>query len=199
MRYLRLSAAFLAAACAVYAAAGEFTERRAALAKSLNDGAIVLFGRTAAETDDWRTGFRQEPGFYYLTGWEEPGAVLILAPPAEILLLPRRDPVRERYTGHRAAPDDPGVAALAGFPTVLPVEHLEGEVRKALERYPKLYTLGDPAIERLKKIAPLREVLSAAPAMAKLRMVKSPEEVALLRKAAGASMLAHRAAWKRAA
>lgn len=53
----------------------EFKERRAKLQKSL-DGVMVLFGNE--EGDDLHTGFFQETNFLYLSGWREPGAVMIL-------------------------------------------------------------------------------------------------------------------------
>jgi Xaa-Pro aminopeptidase len=53
----------------------EFAARRARLLERLPDGiAIVL----AATEHPYPTRFRQSPDFYYLTGMEEPGAVLVL-------------------------------------------------------------------------------------------------------------------------
>jgi len=199
MRNLRTVAAVFVAGGVLWADTAEFPARRAALAKSLNDGAIVLFAHTEKETDDDRTGFHQEPNFYYLSGWQEPGAILLVAPGTDILFLPRPDVRRERYTGKVAGPDDPGIAAATGFATVLPAERFEAELRRALERVPRIYTVGDDPIERLRKAEPLREVASAAPAIAHLRMVKSPAELELIRKAVDATVEAHRAAWKRAA
>src|SRR5207244_1947735 len=52
---------------------------------------------------------------------------------------------------------------------------------------------------KLDRLAPLREILDARPAIAKLRMKKSPEEIALIQRSTNVSLEAHRAAWKRAA
>jgi Xaa-Pro aminopeptidase len=53
----------------------EFAARRARLLERIPDGlAIVL----AATEHPYPTRFRQSPDFYYLTGLEEPGAVLVL-------------------------------------------------------------------------------------------------------------------------
>ena len=57
----------------------QYRSRRTELGKSLSDGVTVIFGRRE-EQEDLRTGFFQEANFYYLTGWKEPGAVLLLAP-----------------------------------------------------------------------------------------------------------------------
>lgn len=63
----------------------EYQERRAELRKSL-DGVMVLFG--AEEPDDLHTSFFQESNFLYLSGWREPGAVMLLTQQAEILFSP---------------------------------------------------------------------------------------------------------------
>ena len=76
------------------------------LRKALKNGVTVLFGRSERDSSDLRSGFFQEPNFYYLTGWIEPGAILLLVPnePQEILFVPRRDPDKEVWTGINAAP-----------------------------------------------------------------------------------------------
>ncbi|MCL5744264.1 MAG: aminopeptidase P N-terminal domain-containing protein, partial [Acidobacteria bacterium] len=184
-----------------------YHQRRSRLRKSLSDGVTVLFGRTDKDSDDLRTAFFQEPNFYYLTGCLEPGAILLLAPqgeksnlPREVLFLPRRDPEREKWTGANPGPDDKHIRRDTGFDTVLPAETLESELRKYLDFYPRLYALADrPTSAKLEAIAPLREVADASAAIARLRMEKSPEEIALIRHATDLTVAAHRAAWKEAA
>jgi len=51
----------------------------------------------------------------------------------------------------------------------------------------------------LKSLAPLREIAGAAPLIARLRMHKSPAELALIQHSIDVTLEAHRAAWKRAA
>ncbi len=55
----------------------DYKTRRADVRKSL-DGVMVLFG--AEESDDLHDAFFQESNFLYLTGWREPGAVMLLTP-----------------------------------------------------------------------------------------------------------------------
>jgi Xaa-Pro aminopeptidase len=64
-----------------------------------------------------------------------------------------------------------------------------------LEIYPNLYAL-DSANAMLGRIAPLRTVLDARLPIARLRMEKSPAEIAAIQKATDASIDAHRAAWR---
>jgi len=196
--------------------AEQYSARRADLRKSLGDGVTVLFGRTEDREEDLRTGFFQESNFYYLTGWQEPGAILLLAPlpedskapgydakaklPREILFLPERNPDQEKWTGRKLGPSDPDAKNITGVDAVMPAERFESELRRVLEAYPRIYTLVDqPSTARLKQLAPLRDISGAALAIAKLRMHKSPEEIALIQHATDVTLEAHRAAWQRAA
>ncbi len=196
--------------------AEQYRTRRADLRKALGGGVTVLFGRTEDREEDLRTGFFQESNFYYLTGWREPGAILLLAPlpddpkapgydakakvPREILFLPERNPDQEKWTGRKLGPSDASAKEVTGFEAVMPAEKFEAELAVVLETYARIYTLVDqPAAARLKQLAPLREVASAALAIAKLRMHKSPEEIALIQHATDVTLEAHRAAWQRVA
>jgi Xaa-Pro aminopeptidase len=179
-------------------AVSTYASRRAELRKALPDSVVVLFGRTESD-DDLRTGFFQEPSFYYLTGWSEPGAVLVLEPERDRLFLPARDREAEKWTGPKASAADTAAREVTGFDHVLAAPGLEAELLKLLERYPRLYTLkGTTGAARLEKWAPLRELGDARPAISKLRMKKSPEEIAKIEHATGVSVEAQRTGWKRA-
>jgi Xaa-Pro aminopeptidase len=204
MRSLRLSSLILlvlaAAPAAPTIAHSEYRSRREALAKALPEGVTVLFGRTEKDSDDLRTAFFQEPNFYYLTGWSEPGAVLLIEPrgddaPRQVLFLPRRNAVQERWTGPRIDPSDANARQATGFETVLTVDNLESELKSSLERRTNLYSLG-AATAALKALAPLREVGDARLAIARLRMRKSPAEIEMVQRSTDATLAAHRAAWK---
>jgi len=182
----------------------QYNARRAELSKQLHDGVLVLFGRTEKGEENLRTGFIQEPNFFYLSGWQEPSAVLLVTPSADsqfhdFLFLPHREPDQEKWTGRKIGPDDTDVSQLTGFETVLAAERFESELRKQLEHYARVYTLGEPGTLQIKALAPLREVSDASMMIARLRMHKSSEELALIRNSIDATLEAHRAAWKRAA
>jgi Xaa-Pro aminopeptidase len=188
----------------------EYAERRAKLRKSIPDGVLVLFGNK--ESEDLHEGFFQETNFFYLTGWEEPGAILVLTPelekdapgasergrvPREILFLPQRAPGEEKWTGRKLGPDDPNVRDVTGFSSVMPAERFETELHALLDLYPTVYSLaGDPAAEAIRRIAPLRTQIDVRGAIAKLRMNKSQREIDAIVKATDASIDAHRAAWQ---
>jgi Xaa-Pro aminopeptidase len=173
----------------------EYQERRTELRKSL-DGVMVLFG--AEDPDDLHTSFFQESNFLYLSGWREPGAVMLLTQQTEILFLPARDLRTELYTGRKLDPADPDAPKQTGFERVMPKSALESAFLKALETSPRVYTLPEDASGRkLKSLAVLHDEADAAQAIARLRMVKSAAEIELIAKATDATVAAHLAGWKK--
>jgi Xaa-Pro aminopeptidase len=193
---LRRSFLILAMALRLGAAVSpDYAARRAELRKDLTDGVLVMFG--AKESEDLHYGFFQETNFLYLTGWEEPGAVLVMTPEQEVLMLPKRLPSEEKWTGRKLGPDDSNVREITGFSSVMPAEKFETQLRALLENYPKLYTIaGDPADAAMDKLAPLRVRTDARPLIAALRMNKSPDEIRRIQHATDVSVEAHRAAWR---
>jgi Xaa-Pro aminopeptidase len=198
-----------------------FHARRARLAKETGgDGVIVLSAYRERDVGVSTTPFRQNENFYYLTGWTEPGAMLLLVPKAakdasgavelakEILFVPPRDYRREKYTGPKLGPEDADASARTGFPTVKSTTLFAAELQEALKMFNKIYTEQTPQPEsgedcfvpemlsQLKRLAPLASFGDLRPIFTRLRMVKSPGEIALIRKATEASMEAHLAALK---
>lgn len=173
----------------------EYHTRRTELRKKL-DGAMVLFGYVEGSDEVFR--LNQNSNFYYLTGWTEPGATVLLTPTQETLFLPRRNARREIYNGKRIAPEDANAAASTGFDRVLPQEKFESALREALDANANLYVIGDTATTtKLKAMLPFREVVSGAQLLAGMRIKKSASELAAIRRSTDASMEAHRASWKR--
>jgi len=180
----------------------EYRERRAKLRESLPEAAIVLMSASDSSGDP-RSPLLQEPNFFYLTGWSEPGAVLLILPessqPNEILFLPPRSERKERYEGRRAAPGDPGVEKLTGFATVMSTDAWENEVRRRIRDLHQLYSLkSHPSMDQLQRATPSADWNEVFPAIAKLRMIKSPREIELIQRSIDVSIEAHRAAWRRA-
>ncbi len=176
----------------------EFRARRANLRKAL-DGVLVLFGRVEGRDEVFRSD--QEPNFYYLTGWSQPAARLLITPTEEILFLPHHNERAERFQGKRASAEDSGISALTGFDQVLPIEKFETELDKALASHENLYALATPSVgagtEKLKARYPFREISDAAPHITKLRVKKSPAELAAIQRATDVTLQAHLSAWKR--
>ncbi|MCC6585233.1 MAG: aminopeptidase P family protein [Bryobacterales bacterium] len=173
----------------------EYQARRKRLITEVGNKAVLLAGATEADHGEIRAGFLQEPNFLYLTGWREPGATILLAPDEEILFLPKRSTIRERYTGPKLGPDDQKAPQQTGFAKVMD----ETEIRAQLKRFTgKIHTItrGEP-FARLQRAVGDREWVDISREIARLRMVKSPAEVDLIRKSVEHTIAGHRAAWTR--
>src|SRR5215203_4583523 len=83
---------------------GEFEGRRGRLFEKIGDGVAVIF---AASGQHYPVKFRQSPDFYYLTGIEEPGSVLIVngARKSSFVFVPKR-------SRSKAAAEGPGVREM---------------------------------------------------------------------------------------
>ena len=197
----------------------DYRARRKALAEKTDGGVVVLFAATEAEGPNAVYGFRQDNNFYYLTGWAEPGAALLIAPEMksaggspgrpyiEVFFLPAHNPSQERWTGPKLGPESKEARTVTGFDRVELLDKLRDELYKALPQpratvYSDLPAFGEtsPAaapLEWLRRANAFPVYISlkdAKPLLTQLRMVKDAGELALVRKATEASIAAHRAA-----
>ena len=197
-----------------------FHERRLRLVRETGgDGVIVFFGYKDADMAASVTTFHQNENFYYLTGWNEPNAMLLLVPKApkagaalefekEIIFIPARNLFEEKWNGPKLGPDSPDASARTGFATVQPTSLFQSDLLEALKSFPKIYTELTPqpesgedyfqadVVSKLHRMAPLATLTDVRPHVERQRAVKSPGEIALLRKAVDASVEAHLAAMK---
>jgi Xaa-Pro aminopeptidase len=184
--------------------------RREALAAKLQGGVAVLFAAPEPILDFMP--YRQDSDFYYLTGWNEPGAALMVVGGAsgssqsykEILFLPTRNLRTELYTGVKMDAATPGVVQATGVDAVEPMTAIPTELNQvvALDRRLTSNLWTQPDSEPAKAVVRLNAVtlgMDAAPpardvtALTKLlRQVKDEGEVALLKKASDASIAAQR-------
>jgi Xaa-Pro aminopeptidase len=94
----------------------EYAARRLAFEARIPDGVFVALG--AREPVQDYLSFYQSPSFYYLTGFKEPDAALIMIKKggqvvSSTMFVQPREPSREVWTGTRAGID--GVTALTGI------------------------------------------------------------------------------------
>ena len=187
-----------------------YQARRQALAHELHGGVALLFGNyePAMEYQD----YRQDEDFYYLTGWNEPGAALIVAdavparagkpglPYREVLVLPERNLRDELYTGIKLDAASPHVTDITGVREVRSVRDLpsilgerglkavwtqpDSETAKAALAFAQS-SLGSGETVESQDVRELTRTL---------RSFKDPGEIELLRKAANASIKAQEAA-----
>ncbi|MCL2659577.1 MAG: Xaa-Pro aminopeptidase [Acidobacteriaceae bacterium] len=150
----------------------EYHQRRVALAEAMKMGVAVLFAsdEPALEYQD----FRQDEDFYYLSGWNQPGAAVVIIPAAEaqaatagtgglggraaqayreILFLPTRNPRMELYTGVKMDASTPGVREATGFAEVLPMTELPAVLNALISgdrlRFYRVYTQKNSAHARV--------------------------------------------------
>jgi len=158
--------------------AAEYRARRVRLAQRIKGNVLVL----RAAPDQELVKYQPERNFYYLTGFDEPSAILLLDaasdPPQEFLFLPERQPADERWTGAKLGP---GAEAekTTGFAKVLATSELDATLKQVSEHAKSVYGLNDVRND-----------------IAYLRQVKSATEIALLEKAIQITLQAEQAAAK---
>jgi len=192
-----------------------YAERRARLASQV-EAPIILWGFTGREEVSQDYVFAQEENFYYLTGHNEEGAGLILLPSAqgnhaapaeaslngqrETLFLPAKDPDKEKWNGVRLSPSDPGIEARTGFSGVEPFAEMRATVENLARLYPTFYTIlpynkelgGFPhekaVVDWLQLAAPQAKLKDVRGQIAAMRPIKSPGEIAFLKRAIDLSL-----------
>src|SRR6266704_3178543 len=197
-----------------------YAERRARLAAQV-DAPIILWGFTGREEVSQAYIFAQEENFYYLTGHNEEGAGLILLPtlknratgdvwdgPREMFFLPEKNPAKEKWNGARIAPSDPSVEAPTGFAAVKPFAEMRANVEKLAKIYSTVYTIlpyekelgGFPhekaVVDWLQLASPQAKVKDIRAQINALREIKSPGEIAFLKRAIDLSLDSHLEAMK---
>ena len=190
---------------------GDYHARREALAKMMDGGALLLFAPTEADGPNNLYGFRQEDNFYYLTGWAEPGAAVLITsnPYSETLFLPAHNLTQEKWTGPKLGPDDPTAAGATGFDKVASLDRIHDALLNSLPGpravvYSELGGNGQAApstgpvewLRRGNSFPNATQFRNASPLFARLRMVKDAGELDLITHAVQASEAAHRAALK---
>ena len=191
--------------------------RRAQLMASAGDGAILILPAATerVRSRDTHFPYRQDSDFWYLTGFAEPEAVLVLVPGRKhgesILFCRERDPEREGWDGPRLGPD--GVVDQLGVDDAYPITDIDDILPGLLEGRRRVhYHLGrDPDFD-LKLIGwlnrvraqvrhgaqPPQEFLELGHLLDEQRLFKSADEIRLMQRAADISVEAHRAAMRAA-
>ena len=181
----------------------EFAARRLALLGRVPDGVTVVLG--APEPAQDFLSFSQAASFYYLTGFKEPDAALVMVRKGgqavySTLFVRQRQAGREVWTGTRLGAE--GVEAFAGMrgrvvSELIPVLDslantgvpffVVGEVTTETDEPSSMgftpLTPDEQLIERLKKKHPSIKVTVVNDVVERLRGTKSASEQALIRKA----------------
>jgi Xaa-Pro aminopeptidase len=192
-----------------------FSSRRARLATLMGEGvAVIATAPERVRNRDSHYPYRFDSYFYYLTGFIEPEAVLVLVAgktPRSILFCRNRDPERETWDGFRYGPE--AARERFGFDEAHAVGELDETMPKLLEDQPVLYyPVGAEAdwdarvmrwlnIVRAKGragIAAPERLHDVRVLLDDMRLVKDAQEVATMRRAARIAAAAHRRAMQAA-
>jgi Xaa-Pro aminopeptidase len=183
--------------------AAEHAARRAALMEAVGEGVLVVYGAVEPAAD--YLPYAQNANFRYLTGVVEQGAVLVLSRQdgllGERLFVLPRNPAREIWEGARLGPE--GATRLTGM-TASATDRLQPALDSLLQDARVLHTLfarprpgavqtpEQQALEALLARHPGLEHREQLAHIRRLRSVKSPTELDLIRRAVEISVLAHR-------
>jgi Xaa-Pro aminopeptidase len=193
----------------------EFARRRKQLMRMADQDAILILPSAPQRirSHDTHYPYRQDSDFWYLSGFPEPEAVLVLVPGrkhGETLLFCReRDPEREAWDGPRAGPE--GAVEAFGFDDAYPISDLDEILPGLLEGRSRVYYhFGRDTDFDLKLIGwvnrvrsqvrhgaqPPHEFLELGHLLHELRLFKSPAELKLMRRAAAIACEAQLAAMR---
>jgi Xaa-Pro aminopeptidase len=190
---------------------GPHQRRRARLAAAMRSGiAIVPTAPERARNRDTHYPYRFDSHFYYLTGFTEPEAVLVIVAgpsPKSILFCRDKNPEREIWDGFRYGPE--AARAAFGFDEAHSIDQLDALVPELIADRDTLYCrLGADAawdarltgwLNRVRErartgVAAPTAVTDLHALLDEMRLVKETGELALMRRAAGITAGAHRRA-----
>jgi len=193
----------------------DFKRRRAALMNLMDEESIAVVpgANLKSRNRDSDFLFRQDSDFHYLTGFNEPEAVLVLAPGrahGEVILFCRdREARAELYDGERLGPDR--AAQIVGVDDAFPVADLDDILPGMLEGRERIYFgLGDhPEFENrlLGWVSTLRaresggarppdELFALKHLLHEQRLTKTAAEIRAMRRAAEITCEGHQRAMR---
>jgi Xaa-Pro aminopeptidase len=194
-----------------------YAQRRARLLTQMQRGiAIIPTAPEVARNADTHYGYRHDSNFYYLSGFIEPEAVLVLIAgpnesghPQSILFCREKNLEREIWDGHRFGPD--AAREQFGFDAAYSIAQLDEKLTELMGNQPALfYPLGsDAALDQ--RILKLRsavqekirsgirapdEIHDVRALLNEMRLFKDAHELDIMRRAAAISTTAHKRAMR---
>jgi len=190
---------------------------RANFLSSLGKDAALFFGAAHhLRNGDAEFTYRQSSDVLYLSGWEDPEVVLLFRPESDhpfVMFVQPRDPARETWTGRRKGPE--GAMTEYGADMAWPIAELEHRLPSLLQGYRVLhYRFAENAehdrllsrcIARARRQARVNGLdvpdtfVDPSRNLHALRLIKSQEEIDILRIASKITGEAHKAAMSQTA
>ncbi len=177
--------------------------------------AVVPTAHEAVRNRDSHYPYRHDSYFYYLSGFPEPESVLVVqvsdAGERHLLFCREKDVEREIWDGFRFGPD--AAREIFAFDEAHPIGKLDELLPDLLAGQPALYTpLGmiprwdetvTAALNRVRErvrsgITAPETLVDVRSLLDEMRLIKDAHEIALMRRAAEISSMAHRRAMARA-
>ena len=175
--------------------------------------AIFPSALPALRTHDVEYQYRQDSNFYYLTGFEEPGSICVLAPghPEHryVLFVNPHDPEQEVWTGKRVGVE--GAKAVFGADEAYPITEFDQRIHEYLKDANQIYysfgsdeVFNRRIVELCKQYGRHRAQQGTGPntlidpgeILAEMRLIKSGTELTRIRRATEISVDAHIMAMK---
>lgn len=177
----------------------EYKHRRETLLEKLDTHSITLLLSAKAKTrsNDTEYPYRQNSNFYYLSGFREDSSALLFVKSAKktssFLFVAKKEPALELWSGKRVGVE--AALELFSFDGVYEYTELERVFKEHLAKKRSFYFDFRDENEELERFRVLSRNLYAHKNVAKelelLRLIKSPAEIALIKKALEISKEAH--------
>jgi len=193
----------------------EFTQRRDLFFAQIpeNSVAVIKAASEVTRSNDTEYTFCQNKNFYYLTGFNEPDALLVLVKNKEnkaYLFCRDKDPLAEVWHGRRIGAERAKIDY--GFDECFTIVEIDKMLPEFLKNKTQLlYCQGENQSFDLQVLAWLRQiktlvkqgtktpaqVVDCAPIIAELRLIKSPREIEIMRQVNKISCGAHQRAMQK--
>ncbi len=190
-----------------------YADRRARLINKMQRGiAIIPTAPEVARNADTHYSYRHDSNFYYLTGFAEPEAVLVLVAGDEnksVLFCREKNLEREIWDGHRFGPD--AAQEEFGFDAACSIEILDEKLAELIGNQPALYYPVGQDAEWDRHILKVRgevqakvrsgirapdEIRDVRALLNEMRLIKDKHELDIMRRAAAISTRAHQRAMR---
>ncbi|MXV83220.1 M24 family metallopeptidase [Candidatus Poribacteria bacterium] len=192
-----------------------YKQNREAFIEKMGRGGVAIFASTppAIWNHDTEYNYRPDPNFYYLTGFEEPESICVIAPDHPkhqyILFVRPKDKQAEIWNGKRVGVKD--ARKRYGADKAYPIEKFSKKIGKYLQGAERLYyTLGANADvdgeilarftqsvrSRIRSGKGFDTLVDPSPILSELRLIKNETELQRTRLATEITVAGHVAAMK---
>lgn len=188
-------------------------ENRKNFIKQMDSDSVAIFANAPAamRNHDTEHIYNPDPNFYYLTGFEEPKSICVIAPnhPKHqyVLFVLPKDKIAEIWNGKRVGVKD--ACADYGADKAFPIDKFEKKIGKYLDGAERLYyTLGSNSAVDTEILARLKQSVRSrirtgkgihtladpSPILSEMRLIKNEQELQRIKQASDITIDGHIAA-----